>query len=227
MKVIAVIPARGGSKSVPLKNIKKINGKPLIEYTIETALKSKKIFKIIVSTDSSTIANVVKKYEEIIIVKRPDYLSSDTSTTESCLIHALETISKDYNIKADIVLTLEPTSPFRSLKTINDAIKILTDGKSDSVIGVKESKVCFGVINNDNSFEHIIKNQPRRRQDRNPIYIESSTIYGTLTKTLIDNQSVLGKNPFPLIVDKFESIDINENFDLIVAESYLKWLNFK
>ena len=225
MKVVAVIPARGGSKTIPLKNIKKIGGKPLIEYTIETALKSDKISKIIVSTDSDRISKVVEKYKQVLIIRRPKHISSDTSTTESCLIHALETISKDYNFNPEIVLTLEPTSPFRSLKIINSAIDALRDGKSDSVLAVKETTECIGKIIN-NSFEHILKNQPRRRQDRDPLYVESSTIYGTLSKTLIKNRSVLGKNPFPIIVDKYESIDINEKLDLIVAESYIKLLNY-
>ena len=225
MEVIAVIPARGGSKSIPLKNIKNVGGKPLIEYTIETALKSNKISKVIVSTDSIEISKLVEKYKKVLIIKRPKYLSTDTATTESCLIHVLETISKNYNLFPEIVLTLEPTSPFRSLKTINSAVDALRDGKSDSVLGVKETTECIGKIIN-NRFEHIFKNQPRRRQDRDPLYVESSTIYGTLSKTLIKNGSVLGKNPFPIIVDKYESIDINEKFDLIVAESYIKLLNY-
>ena len=141
---------------------------------------------------------------------------------------AQEIFNKDsalYNFNPEIVLTLEPTSPFRSLKTINSAIDALRDGKSDSVLAVKETTECIGKIIN-NSFEHILKNQPRRRQDRDPLYVESSTIYGTLSKILIKNRSVLGKNPFPIIVDKYESIDINEKLDLIVAESYIKLLNY-
>ena len=226
MSVIAIIPARGGSKSIPFKNIHKLAGKPLIEYTIDTALKSKKIDKIIVSTDSNEIINTVSKYNGVIVLKRPDYLSTDESSTESCLLHVLDTLNKDQNYIPKIVLTLEPTSPFRSLKTINDAIKKLSSGKVDSVIGVKETKVCFGKIFN-NKFEHFIKNQPRRRQDRKSIFIESSTLYGTLTQTLIKNNSVLGDNPFPIVVNELESIDINEPLDIIYAEAVLKYLNKK
>tara|TARA_X000000950_G_scaffold227085_1_gene274085 strand:+ start:13642 stop:14319 length:678 start_codon:yes stop_codon:yes gene_type:complete len=223
MNVVAVIPARGGSKSIPFKNIYKINGKPLIEYTIETALKSKKIDKVIVSTDNSNIIKVCSKYKSVMIIRRPEEISQDESSTESCLIHVLHILKKDYKKNPKIVLTLEPTSPFRKLETINNTIDFLKNEEIDSVVALKESKECFGYIKN-NIFEHFIKNQPRRRQDRKPIYVESSTIYGTLTNTLLKTKSVLGENPKPIIVDHYESIDINEQIDLIIAESIVKFL---
>ncbi len=219
--IYGIIPARGGSKSIPLKNIKMLNGKPLIEYTIESALKSKKIDKLIVSTDHDAIINICKKYKELIVIKRPSSISDDKSPTELSLIHACQALVKKENNIPNIIVTLEPTSPLRKTSTIDDCIEILLNkNEYDSVMCICETDSCFGNIV-DNKFQHIIKNQPRRRQDREKMYFETGNVYATKYETLINNQSVLGKKIYPYVVDKISALDINDEDDFIIVESIL------
>ena len=183
MNILGIIPARGGSKSIPLKNIKSIKGKPLIEYTIDTALKVSEINTLVVSTDHEEIIKVCKKYNDIEIFRRPKELSTDHSPTEDTLLHVCDKIFKRDGLFPDLILTLEPTSPLRTKETIQRCIDVFKNTEADSVIGVVEEKACIGQIK-DNKFEFLFPNQPRRRQDRKPLYKESSTIYGIKYSTL-------------------------------------------
>ena len=220
--IVGVIPARGGSKGLPKKNIKSMNGKPLIYYTIESAIASKVIDKLIVSTDSDEIANLCSEFLEVIVYKRPDELATDTASTEDALIHACEELARLENISADYVLTLEPTSPFRTVETIQDTVQLLLTPGIDSVVAVTEVSSVLGRIDKQ-KFSHIFPNQPRRRQEREPLYQESSTIYGTAIQTLLDKKLVIGDYPAPIIVQKKEALDINDEFDFKVVESVMKY----
>jgi CMP-N,N'-diacetyllegionaminic acid synthase len=217
---IGIIPARGGSKGIPLKNIKLMNGKPLIEYTIESAIKSGVLDKIVVSTDDEKIAEISSKYESIHISMRPPELATDDATTESTLIYVCEELKKQENIFVKSVITLEPTSPLRSPYTIRTCVELLQRPMVDSVVGVIEVSSVLGRII-DNKFEHIFPGQPRRRQDREDLYKESSTIYGTLYEVLLKKQSVIGDHAYPLVIPKQEALDINDNFDFLTIESLL------
>jgi CMP-N-acetylneuraminic acid synthetase len=214
--IVGIIPARGGSKGLPKKNIKKLCGKPLICYTIETAIKSNLIDKIVVSTDDEETARIASKYNEIDVCMRPYELSIDTASTESALIHACEFLTKNKNIDMDYVLTLEPTSPFRSINTIKETINLLMDDSFDSVVAVTEIKSVLARIK-DNHFSHVFPNQPRRRQDREGLYQESSTIYGTSYKKLIEKNLVIGDAPAALLINQSEAFDINDEFDFQIA----------
>lgn len=214
--IVGIIPARGGSKGLPKKNIKELFGKPLICHTIETAIKSKLIDKIVVTTDDEEIARIASKYNEIYVCMRPYELSNDTASTEGALIHACEFLSKNENIHADYVLTLEPTSPFRSINTIQNTINLLLDDSFDSVVAVTEIKSVLAKVKG-NHFSHMFPNQPRRRQDREGLYQESSTIYGTSYKKLIEKNLVIGDDPAALIINQNEAFDINDEFDFQIA----------
>jgi len=125
-KILAVIPARGGSKRVPKKNIKLLAGKPLIAYTIEAAKNSPIIDKVIVSTDSSEIAEVAKQYGAEVPFMRPEELSGDTVSDHPVILHALDYL-KNEGQNFDYVLYLKPTAPFRTTEDIEEAIKTLYD----------------------------------------------------------------------------------------------------
>ena len=219
--ILAVIPARGGSKSIPLKNIKLLNGKPLIEYTIETALASKALDRIAVSTDHEDIIRICQQYNEIDVIVRPPELATDEAPTEWTLLHACDELKKKDDFIPDVVLTLEPTSPLRSTQTIIRCIDIFKTTDADSVIGVTETRACYGKIV-AGRFEYLSQNQPRRRQERKPLYRESSTIYGTRFKVLKNNRSVLGVKLYPLIIDEKEAFDINNKDDFLLAEAAMR-----
>ncbi len=220
MKILGIIPARGGSKSVPLKNIRKLDGKPLLAYAIESAQQSQLLSRTVVSTDYPEIAAVAEKYGCEIIMRASE-LAADDSLTEEALIHALEYLREKDHFEADIVLTLEPTSPFRTSTLIDKCIAMFNASDADSVIGVVEDRSCYGKILNGR-FQFLFPEQPRRRQEREPLYQESSTIYATRTEVLLQKQSVLGDNLYPLIVSKREAIDINTETDFLIAESFIK-----
>lgn len=217
---VGVIPARGGSKGIPLKNIKLMNGKPLIAYTIESALASGALNRIIVSTDDDRIAAASAQYPNVDVVIRPAELSTDTATTECALIHVCDELLRKENFDVDYVLTLEPTSPLRTKATIQKCVDILKQPQVDSVVGVTETSSVIGRILDD-KFVHIFPGQPRRRQDREVLYKESSTIYGTSVAVLRRLNSVLGDCPYPLIIPKQESLDINDALDFQIVESLM------
>jgi N-acetylneuraminate synthase len=223
-KVLAIIPARGGSKGIQHKNIVDLCGKPLLAYTIDAALKSKYIDRVIVSTDDQKIADVAKQNGAEVPFIRPKELAADTTPTEPVLRHAIKWLEDNENFTADAVVTLEPTSPLRSKETIDRSIEQFFSSKSgiDSVVTVTEDRSCFGTLDGNNTFTHLFKNQPRRRQDRTPLYKENSAIYVTKKDVIINQSSVLGKKTKAIIIDEVESLDIDVPFDLCIAEAILK-----
>ncbi len=139
MKIVAIIPARGGSRSIPMKNLKLLCGKPLIAWSILSAKESKLIDRVIVSTDSAEIAEVAKKYGAEVPFLRPQELATDTLGIEPVLKHAYEWLKENENYNADALVLLMPTSPTRQTFHIDDAIKIFQDTKADSVVAVNET----------------------------------------------------------------------------------------
>ena len=221
MKIIAVVPARGGSKAIPKKNIRMLAGKPLICYTLEEARKSKYLDRIVVSTDDYEIAGICRKLGAEVI-ERPPELATDTSPTEDALIHVLETLKRNEGYEADAVVTLEPTSPLRTHELIDICIETLLSNDCDSVMSVTETRECFGSIV-DGKFEYLIKDQRRRRQDREPMYKESSTVYVTKTDTLLKRKSVIGERLYAVVARDDEAIDINTPLDFVIAEAVMHW----
>ncbi|MFH1189212.1 MAG: acylneuraminate cytidylyltransferase family protein [Candidatus Omnitrophota bacterium] len=219
MIVLGIIPARGGSKAIPLKNIKELCGKPLLEYTIESAKRSGCIDRLVVSTDHRGIADLAARCGAEVVM-RPEELSKDDSPTEPALIHVLDEMKRLEGFDPDVVLTLEPTSPLRSASLIKRGVEIFRSPGYDSVIGVVESRSCYGRIR-DGEFEFLFPGQSRRRQEREPLYRESGTIYGTRTAALRRKRSVIGDNVYPLIIPESEAIDINTQADLKLAEALI------
>jgi len=220
MIVLGIIPARGGSKVVPYKNIKQLNGKPLLSYTIEAALSVKLLSRVVVSTDDQRIADVAKQYGASVIM-RPKELAVDESRTEDALLHVLDHLVEKEDFVPDIVLTLEPTSPLRKSESIDACIKVFENKDIDSVISVVETKACYGNIK-DYKFNFLFPNQPRRRQDRDPLYQETGVVYGTRTEILRHKKSVTGDNIYPLVISPKEAIDINTEFDFKLAEYFME-----
>ncbi|MDC3169169.1 acylneuraminate cytidylyltransferase family protein [Prochlorococcus sp. AH-716-E17] len=214
-KILAIIPARGGSKGIPKKNIIELGGKPLISHTINQANNSEFITEYFVSTDDEEIINIAKLFGSKII-KRPFEISLDSSKTEECLIHAIKELSKS-DLTFDYLVVLEPTSPFRESKTIDNCIKKIIDQERKSLLTVYETKECIGEIDSYYNFKPIIKNQPRRRQERKPLFVESSTVYIVKVDFLLETNSLVCEEWLSYILEKKEAIDINTYDDLIYA----------
>ncbi len=220
MHVLAVIPARGGSKSIPLKNIRPLNGTPLLAFTIRAAKQSRYLDRCVVSTDHPEIAQVARDHGAEVI-DRPADLATDQAPTEGALLQVLEVLGKQ-GYRPEYVVTLEPTSPFRTTALIDRCIEAaITHGEVDCVMTVTETRKCYGRLE-DGRFEYLFPDQPRRRQERRPLFEESSTVYVTRTGALERDRSVLGRTRQGLVVeDPREAVDINEPLDFIVAEAVL------
>lgn len=213
--MIAVIPARGGSKRVPQKNIATIGKKPLISYTIQAFQAAKLDIPLFVTTDDLAIAEVAKS-EGANVIMRPDHLASDKASTESALIHVLESV----NFKPGWVFTLQPTSPFRKPSTIIDVVNEASSAASDvdCIMTLHENRDDYWHINDQGELARLFPNAPRRQQDRTPLYVENSSIYATRYSALIETGSILGKNKIiPKIISIDEALDINTQDDIDYA----------
>jgi CMP-N,N'-diacetyllegionaminic acid synthase len=230
VKILGIIPARGGSKGVPGKNIKYLADKPLINYTIEAALLSK-LTKVIVSTDDDLIAKVASEAGALITFKRPAYLASDTAKSIDVAKHALLTMEQIDHINYDAVMLLQPTTPFRTVQDINQAITILeTSTDTDSVISVVDvlahhparMKYLRAGRLIDPLFCEAYENQ--NRQELEPMYIRNGAIYLTKRATLLNN-SYKGEKCMALLMPQERSINIDTLHDFDFAEwTYNKYL---
>lgn len=222
MRVLYVIPARGGSKGIPKKNIKLLNGKPLIYYSIDIARQLTTDDNICVSTDDEQIIKVVENYGLKVPFKRPDYLATDTATTNDVLLHAINF----YEINGcfyDIIILLQPTSPLRNAINVREAQKLYNE-KLDMVVSVKVSHAASVMCTeNENGYlEFCFNNGTTRRQDMSSFYEYNGAIY------IINIESLKNKglNRFTkkkkYVMDEISSIDIDSPMDWIFVESILK-----
>jgi CMP-N-acetylneuraminic acid synthetase len=222
--LVAVIPARGGSKRIPNKNIAPLAGKPLLAYTIEAARASGIVDRILVSTDSDAIADVSLEYSAEVIM-RPAELATDISSTESVLLHALDVLITE-GIQPPAVLTLPPTSPLRSAETIRAFVAAFAQlpPEIDALISLSENRGDFWIKKGqgENQWARLFPNAPRRRQDREPLYEENSALYLTRVDALRETRSILGKCVAGFVIDALEAVDINEPRDLLWARFLLE-----
>jgi len=223
MEIVAIIPARAGSKGIPNKNIYPLCGKPLIGYTIEAAIKSKVAKYVFVSTDSEKIADVAIRFGAEVI-ERPKEISHDTASTEAVLIHALEAIERKWNWMPDHVLTLPPTSPLRSSRTIQGFVLFYQEisNRYDAALSLTETRDDYWMRNGKGEFQRLFPDAPRRRQEREPLYVENSAIYMTRRTTLLKTGSILGSSVAGYVIEESEAVDINEPEDILYCEFLLK-----
>ena len=223
MRYLIVIPARGGSKGIPHKNIYPVAGKPLLEYAIESIKSVKYEGDLVVSTDDREIAEVAAKHPEVTIIDRPAEISHDTASTEDALIHAVDYMKNTYHRTYDAVVTLQATSPLRKSSTIQSFLDEFEKMRNeyDAYLTLTEDRSDFWVRTTDGHFARRDPKAPRRRQEREPLFVENSAIYVTDTQSLIHNHSVLGSRVNGYVIDAEEGVDINEFSDIALAESLI------
>jgi CMP-N-acetylneuraminic acid synthetase len=228
-KILAITLARGGSKGIKNKNIKKISGKPLIFYTIKEALKSNLISDYIVSTDSQDISNISKKLGAKVPFLRPKKYSTDKASSVSALKHAVIWMENEHNIKYDFVIELMCTNPLKTKSDIESVIKKLIKTKADSVIAVNKLEDHhprrIKKIVNDKIVDFCLNEKKEsRRQDLKPdAYIRSGSIYGMKRDYLIKkNRRYGGNNSRPYVLDSKKAINIDSNIDFVIAKEILK-----
>ena len=217
LKSIAIIPARGGSKRLPGKNIRLLNGLPLIMHSINYAKTNSDIIdNIYVSTNDSEIKRIALD-EGIEVIDRPLGISGDEATTLSALKHVLENIED----KIEKVILLQPTNPLRPKTLLNDAFQVFERGDYDSLMTVSESHQKLGRIEDEKFVPYNYK-MGQRSQDLEPLYFENGLLY-IIKASLVLEGILLGKKNFPFIVNHpFSTVDIDYEDDLDYAEFLIK-----
>ncbi|MCB0704437.1 MAG: acylneuraminate cytidylyltransferase family protein [Saprospiraceae bacterium] len=228
MKILAVIPARGGSKGVPQKNIKSLAGKPLIAYTIEAAKGSEELSRWIVSTDDEAIAQVSKEWGAAVPFMRPEALATDSAKAIPVIQHALEEMEKMDGTQYDAVLMLQPTTPYRTSADIDAAIRLLRESGADSVISVVDveghhpARMKFLQDGRliDPPYCEAYENQPR--QELEPMYLRNGAIYLTRRETILNN-SFKGSDCRALVMENERSVNIDTMLDFELAEFMMRY----
>jgi CMP-N,N'-diacetyllegionaminic acid synthase len=225
--MIALIPARGGSKSLPNKNILDLAGKPMIAYTIEAALSAKSINRVIVSTDSEKIANISKEYGAEIPFMRPKDLAEDHSYSIDTYIYTINKINEQSDTIIDEFVVLLPTSPFRTGKHIDEAIDYFYKTNADSIISIEKlDRPLEWMLEIDK--DEILKlkyNQTLlqgNRQYATKLFAPNGAIYILRNSLLIKNRSYYSEKTKGYIMDKISSIDVDEPEDFEIANIIAK-----
>ena len=215
---LAIIPARGGSKRLPRKNVLTLNGKPLIVWSIEAGLQSKYIDKVVVTSDDEEILEISKKFRAETI-RRPDELASDTATTFDAIKHTVDNLKK-----YDYVVLLQPTSPLRNEKHVDEAIELLETKKSDAIVSVCEmehSPLWANILPNNKSMDNFMRDDIRekRSQDLDKYYRLNGAIYICKVDRLLQEKSIFIKNDiYAYEMGEDVSVDIDKRIDFDWAE---------
>lgn len=220
--VLAVVPARGGSKGIPKKNVKLIAGKPLIAWTIEAALKSKYIDRVIVSTDCEEIATVAREHGADVPFMRPSELAQDETSGVAVVAHAAQTVGD-----AKIVVLLQPTSPLRNLSDIDASIELFAKNNDAPVVSVteaRESPQWMFTINAERLARaaDASKPLPSTRQELPTYFTLNGAIYISTAERIIEQESYLTPETVPYEMPIERSVDIDDPFDFFVAEKLLE-----
>lgn len=221
-KILAVIPARGGSKGIPNKNIRMLGGKPLIAHTIDAALNCPYIDYVMVSTDSLSIAEISRENGASVPFMRPTDLANDTAKTIDVLCHVINELGEE---KYDILVLLQPTSPLRDSNDISRAIEMFLDANVHSLVSVSlvnEHPLLMRTVDENKCLMPIISfpSSTVRRQDFPSYYRINGAIYINNINEL-NQSSSLNDNNTGYIMKPSHSIDIDEEVDFIIAEYYL------
>lgn len=227
-KILALIPARGGSKGLPGKNIKEIAGKPLIVWTIQTALQSNWLDKIIVSTDNETIASVSREAGAEVPFMRPKHLANDKAKVIDVVLHAIdwfESQGENY----DLLLLLQPTSPLRTVQDIENAIQLLFEKQAKAIISVCENEhppYWSNTLPADHSMKNFINfDAIKNRQELPTFYRLNGAIYLSEIDYLKQNKGFWGSQTYAYVMPKERSVDIDSLLDFKLAELLLNEKN--
>jgi YrbI family 3-deoxy-D-manno-octulosonate 8-phosphate phosphatase len=216
---LCIIPARGGSKGIPGKNIRMVSGKPLLAWSIEQARNTPQVSRVLVSTDSAEIAAVARNYKAEII-ERPPEISGDTASSESCLVHALDYVKEKENLEPDLVVFLQATSPLREADDIQKAIETMQRDNADSLFSACRGEGFVWRVEKDGtprSFTYDHKNRPRR-QDAPEDLIENGSIYIFKPWVLRQFNNRLGGKVSVYRMPALNSFQIDEPSDLELIE---------
>lgn len=232
-KIVAIIPARGGSKRFPGKNLYPLNGQPLLSYPINIAKKVKQIDRIIVSTDDKKIAAAAKKYGAEVPFLRPHELAEDNSPVAEAIIYTLKKLEQEKGFFVDYVVLLQATNPLVRAKDVERAIKLAIAKKADSVVAI----TSVDNINHPYNIREILPDktikfwQEKKHYEflkkPRPKFYHVASIWVSNYETLVKRGKLEGKRNYPLVVEPIYSLDIDYKQDLELIDAWLKYKNKK
>jgi N-acylneuraminate cytidylyltransferase/CMP-N,N'-diacetyllegionaminic acid synthase len=231
-RILVVIPARGGSKGLPGKNIRQLIDKPLIAWSINHAQDSKYVDEIFVSTDSREIATVAEQYNVKVPFLRPQELSGDTASSMDVILHTIDTLEKQ-NKSFDIVIMVEPTSPLREPIDIDNSIEMLVETyNAESVVGICEVEGAHPdfLVELKNNFLVPYVNKDftvKRRQDIMPMFFFEGTVYTSFVNSIKKRKNFYHEKTLGYVVPKWKSYEVDDISDFVIIEAILKARNSK
>lgn len=228
MQIIATVCARGGSKRLPRKNIKDLAGKPLIAYTIEVALKCKRVIRVIVSTDDEDIVKISKQYGAEVPFIRPKSLATDTIGKLPVIQNAVEFCEKEYNTGIDVIIDLDPTAPIRKVTDLDQALNKFLESDADVLYSVCMARKSpyFNMVELDgNGYAHLSKplnTKIVRRQDSPTVYDMNASIYIFNRDFLLTTNSIHSGKAIVYVMDDISGFDIDRDIDFQFIEFLLE-----
>ena len=228
MKILAIVPARGGSKGIPHKNIYPLCNKPLIYYTIKAVQKSKMITRAVLSSDSEEILDLAADYGLEAPFVRPDELALDDTPALPVIQHAVQWLEENDNYRADYIILLQPTSPLRTAKHIDEALSKLLNSDADSVVSVVEAPhncIPNSIMKLEGEYlsPYLPLDENFNLRQLKPVYYarNGAAIYAFTYNCLMKKNSIYGEKVLPYVMGKDCSIDVDDLFDLKLCELIL------
>lgn len=226
--ILAIIPARGGSKGIARKNIINVSGKPLIQYTIDSAKKSKYIDRLVVSTEDAEIASIAVRCGTEVPFLRPIELAEDETKTVDVLIDVIKKL-EELGCKYDYMVLLQPTQPLRQTFHIDEAIEMIIDKDEDSLVSVSEVRehpILMRTVDEKNEARSLLgQRSDIRRQDFSKVYKVNGAVYINRLNNKFNINTSLNDNKLAYIMDKKYDLDIDEPEDLDLLVIRLKGIN--
>ncbi len=226
--VLAIIPARGGSKGLPRKNVRMLCGKPLVAWTIEKAKKSRHVDVVLLTTESPEIADVGRNSGVVVPFLRPENLATDESSTYDVIRHALTYYRVTEKREFHYTVLMEPTSPLREDDDIDRMLEMLDNSADafDSIVSVGE------VIHHPSIMKRLVRDrvepfcpellQTNRRQDNSPAYFPFGVAYIAKTNVLLEENSFYTSRCMPFLIRRYQNFEIDDAYDLLCVESVMK-----
>jgi CMP-N-acetylneuraminic acid synthetase len=221
---LGLIPARGGSKGVPQKNIREFAGQPLLTHTIEAATAADQIDRTVVTTDNEKIRAVAREYGAEAPFLRPAELATDDAPAEPVIEHAVNYLAAEDDYECDAVVLLQPTSPLRDAAAIDAAIDRYEEADASSLVAVSEDHSNRWRRTEDGP-QQVNYETPTRRQEKAPEYVETGAIYITDTEQFLSTGTIRVGNTALSVMDDYAAVDIDTPFDFWLAEQIMTdWL---
>jgi CMP-N,N'-diacetyllegionaminic acid synthase len=225
MNILAIVPARGGSKGIPQKNIYPLYNTPLIYYTIKAIQRSKLITRAILSSDSSEVIKVAEDYGLEVPFVRPSKLAQDDTPALPVVEHAVKWLEETENYKVDYIILLQPTSPLRTENHIDEALSILINSDADSIVSIVEVPHNFNpysIMKLQGKYlsPYLLFDEKKNLRQFKPVFYarNGAAIYAFTYNCLMNKHSLYGDKILPYLMEKESSIDVDDLFDLKLCE---------